>query len=243
MKLKISIGMAIGLMLCLSALYSSSATALTAHVCLKSLGTEQGFTDSTCSVKSAEGSWHTVKFSGRFPVSATLTPTTAGMNATEGEEAGTHVVVHGTLGGVNYQATCTGLSSPNSEAENSGGAIAGEGSVKLSGCSMKKPTQCTIPETIESVALSVTSKEDKLTFAPKTGTAFVTISVSGEKCPLALKGEKTVEGTAVATAASPTALEFTNESGSSLTLGGQPTQFTAVMHFLPSLPPVAIETP
>jgi hypothetical protein len=211
---------------------ASSASALTVHECKAAVGTAQGFTSSTCETASAEGAFHTVALSGKQKVTPTLTPTTAGMNVTEGETTGTHVVLHGSFAGIGYQITCTGLTSPNSELENvAGPAVKGTGSTEFTGCTMAKPATCTVPATIKTVGLTQTTKEDKVIFAPTVGTEFVTFEFGGASCPAAFKGSKTLSGKMVALAASPTSLEFTSTSGNELTFAGQPLQFTAVIHY------------
>jgi hypothetical protein len=216
--------------LCLLA--ASSASATTLHECLEATGTAQGYTNGTCSVKSAGGKFHTVPIGGSKAVVPSLTPTTG-----TGE---THAVLHGVIGGIAYKITCTGVTSSNSEAENEevGGvmSVVGHGKANFSGCSMPEPSgsSCAVPTTLETNEMTSSTKKLTTTYKPAAGLEekFITFTISGCTGGFAvLNGSKTAKGTvaSVTEAALPTGQMFTSTSGSSLTFGGQSAVFEAVV--------------
>lgn len=220
--------------LAVCALGAVNASALTGHECKQGGGgTGIHYTDSTCSVEGKEGTFELVPDAGEHEIENTITPTTAGMNVTEGETEGTHGVLHGTLAGVSYQITCGSASSPGAIGKNSevGGVmtITGTGTARYTECKMAKPTQCTVPATIETAKLTLTTEEDKIILnAPEN--KFVVLEVGGASCPAVLKGKKIIEGVARGSVVSPTSIEYTSTSGSALTFGGQACSFTIVTH-------------
>ena len=229
---------------------ASSASASTLHECVQekqAAPTNQPFTDSTCQTASTEGTWFTkpILANTKIELEPTLTKTLGGGTGGAGEEEGEHAVMHGTVGGVEYRITCKKLSSPNSVAENKevGGkmVVEGTGKSRFEECSMPKPTQCTVPATIETEELTqtivdVSETEHFVKFAPVVAPKFVTFTISnaaGKTCPEALRGAKTAEGSVRARVDSPDKrmLTFDSTSGSELKFGGQPALFTATIHF------------
>ena len=230
---------------------ASSASASTMHECVKEVGTAGGnkFTDESCqTVDNVNGTWQTkpISLNTKIGLEPTLTETAGGGTGGAGEEAGVHAVLHGTVGGVEYRITCNKLTSPNSAAENRevGGQMVIEGTGKLVlGCEsgMKKPTQCTVPATIETAELRLTTVDEAsgemfIKYTPVSGTKVFTMNISnaaGKTCPEALRGEKTAEGSVRARidSSDKRMQTFDSTSGSELKFGGQPALFTATVHF------------
>ena len=228
---------------------AASASASTLHECVEeSVGaTAGGFTDSTCQTESKTGTFHTkpIAPNTKIELEPTLTETAGGGTGGAGEEAGVHLVVHGTIGSVEYRITCKKLTSPNSASENkeSGGKMVNEGTGKnrFEECSMTKPTQCAVPATIETVELKVTTVDQEsgemfFKVAPVSGSQFVTLTISNapeKTCPEALRGSKTVEGNVWGRVdtSDKRMMTFDSTSGSELRFGGQPALFTATVHF------------
>ena len=221
----------------------ANAPALTLHECKIGIGTGKHYTDATCSRENAEGAFATEPVAGEPELEGTLTPTTAGAELTIGETGGTHAVLHTTIAAIEVQITCSGFTTPSAKAKNGEAgevmSVTGSGKWKFTGCSIvgsaKPKENCQVPETLEFNEMSLTTEEDKIVFKPKEGTLFITIPFSskpGKTCPAAILGEKALAGGAIKGAvASPTALEFTNTSGTSITLGGAEAKFTAVIHY------------
>lgn len=245
-RTKATLGALILSVLALCAIGVGNASALTLHECKEFVkpgeGTGTVYKDPKCSEQSPEGKFETIPIPVNTPVELenTLTPTTAGMNVTAGEEAGTHIVLHFVAGGISVIITCTGATGTGQgKNELSGGVmkVSGTGHAQYTGCkivgSAKAAENCQVPETLETVEVSLTTEEDRVVIKPKEGTVFITIpftSKAGKTCPAAILGEKQVTGTAKGTVASPTAIEFTGESGSELKLGGIAAQLTVVTH-------------
>ena len=225
--------------LAVSALGAANASALTMHECVQAEGTATEYTSSTCETE-GKGGYHTTSVTGEIELENTLTPTTAGMNVTAGEEAGTHIALHFVSGGIAVQITCTGATgSGEGQNEQVGEAmkVSGTGHATYTGCkiagSTKAAENCQVPETLEPGEVSLTTEADKVVIKPNEGTTFITIpftSKAGKTCPAAILGEKKVTGVAKGSVASPTSVEFTSESGSELKLGEVPAQLTVVTH-------------
>jgi hypothetical protein len=223
----------------------SSASALTGHECKEGGGgTGTKYKDAKCSEASVEGKFETVPIEAGVSknVEGTVTPTTGGVELTAGENAaGEHLVLHSILGGIEVQITCTGFSTPEANATNNAGTpmtVTGTGKSRYTGCSIVASTKaaenCEVPATLETVTLKQTTEEDKVVYEPNAGAFFIKIpftSKAGHTCPAAILGEKEVTGKAKGTVASPTSIEFTKTSGSTLLLGGQTAFFTGVIHF------------
>ncbi len=219
--------------LCFCVFGAANASALTLHECKKTenKGTSR-FTDSKCETPNAAGEFETVPLVGSQTVVNTLTPTTG---TTE-----THAVLEGTIAGIEYEITCSGLTSTNGKAENvlngTEMGVKATGKAKFTGCKMTKPAGfgCTVPEILETLELSGTTKEMTITYKPTNEKEeFITFAISG--CTggaKVLNGLKTAKGTAAATvlAEKPTSVEFNATSGSKLTFAGQSANFTAVTH-------------
>lgn len=223
-----------------------NASALTMHECTATAeGTGKHYKDASCAEESTEGTFRTVPLPAgkEVELEGTLTPTTAGMNVTSGEVSGTHLLLHFKVGALEVQITCTAFSSPGAKVKNVEEikGVTGTTKVKVSNCLIVAgeltAANCQVAEAMETVELSVTTEEDQVIFKPISGTTVFKMpftSRPGKTCPIA--GEKNVTGTLKGTAASPTALEFTNSSGSELgfidpKLGAVTLQFTAVTHF------------
>lgn len=223
---------------------AASASAMTLHECKEvgAKGTGIHYSDAKCSVESAEGKFETepLPANTNIEVENTLTPTTAGNSVTPKETAGTHIVLHTILGGVEVQITCKGASSPGAVVKDNAGppmSVTGTGKAKYTECEIvggeKAAANCQVPATLETVELSMTTEGMNLVFKPKEGTAFITISFTskaGKTCPAGVAGEKQVQGTARAVVVSPTAIEFTNTPETEITFGGQKAFLTAVTH-------------
>ena len=230
------------LMIC--AFGAMNASALTLHECKEVIkqGTGTIYKDPKCSEQDLEGKFETVPIPVNTPIELenTLTPTTAGMNVTAGEIAGTHIVLHFVAGGISVIITCTGATGTGKGQNELSGEVmkaSGTGHAQYTGCkitgSAKAAETCKVPETLETVELSLTTEGDKVVIKPASGTTFITIpftDIAGKTCPAAIKGEKTVTGVARGSVASPTAIEFTSESGNELSLGGLSAQLTVVTH-------------
>lgn len=236
------------------ALWVANASALTMHECGEAFeGTGKSYTDAACSIESKEGQFKTVPVSGEPELEGVLTPTTAGGDLTTGEGAGTHVVLHTQLSGIDWRITCTGLSTPGANARNNAGSVIGTSRTRFTGCafegsSKKIKESCTVAETLEMVELLLATEGDKVMYKPREGEQLIRISVSsapGKTCPSFFVGEKSLTGTIKGVAASPTALEFTSASGSELSMVGVSVQFTAVIHYTTkgTSTPIALETP
>lgn len=93
------------------------------------------------------------------------------------------------------------------------------------GCAVVKPVSCSVPATIttRSMKSEIVTTTDKQKYVPTEGTTFVTFSVGGgAECSAALKGSKSVTGSATAVDNEATGeQEFTSTSGSELKFAGQ----------------------
>ncbi len=230
--------------LCFCAFGASNASALTLHECKEAASgeTTKTYEDSECKKAKEGGKFRTVPLSvgTSTPVTPTLTETpgsTPERPLTTGETAGVHVVWHWVGGGITFQITCTGLTSADSTVTNKeiGGVktFEGTGTVEFTGCTVKTPTQCTVPTTLKTVLLKLTTKEMSVILKPNSGGTWITIPISGASCPAAFKGEKETTGEAVGTVteAEPQMVSFDSKSGNKLKLGGiEGAQTTATTH-------------
>ncbi len=229
--------------LCFCAFGASNASALTLHECKEATSgeTTKEYEDKECKTAKVGGKFRTVPLPENTAITPTLTETpgsTAELPLTTGETAGTHAVLHVVGGGISFQITCTGLTSGDSTVTNKlvGETMTfeGTGTTEFSGCTVKTPTQCTVPTTLKTALLKQTTSGMSVIFKPNSGTTFITIPVSGASCPAAFKGEKAITGEAVATVSESnvTSLTFNSKSGNNLKFGGiEGAQFTATIHF------------
>src|SRR6185437_2986796 len=214
--------------LCALTFALGSASAATMHECVNTGGgTGTKFTTAECTT-SGSGSFETVPIPKGTPVNVTPTGTS---NFTLGIS----------VGGVKFEISCTGLMGIGTESGGEATAenfqksvtemdVKGMGRSEFTGCAVIVPAACTVPATLTTTDLESTTEgtgtNTKVT--AKSGT-FITIPVGGASCPEALKGNKTIKGTATAIANGTTSREFTSTS-SALTFGGQAVTFLGKFH-------------
>jgi hypothetical protein len=209
------------LALCALGAANASAANLRLHECKETIteGTGVRFTANCAKKDQVNGTWETVKLPpGLVKVRTTGT---------------SKFSLKATVAGVEFKIECESVEGEG-EAENTAEAMSGSSTGEsFTGCAVVKPEGkgCTVPSTIKTKALSVSTKEMNVNYKPQEGETFVVITVSG--CSVgALNGEKPVTGTAsaVVTEEEPTSAEFTATSGSALKFGGQTATFIGKAH-------------
>jgi hypothetical protein len=211
------------LLVALSAFGVSSAAASTTEECKipegEELFTSQHFADSNCKEKTgAEGLFHTTLVGESSILKITKT---------------SPIFIEIEITGVPVEMTCETLSGTSTVSNYEEGAkhgFKGEGNIQLSSCTVNKPVGCTV-KPIESVALNVSSEDLekevlRTLFAPKEGTKFATVTLSG----CAVAGTYSVEGKLRSQAPNINSEEFTATSGSELTVGKKPAMITGTYH-------------
>jgi hypothetical protein len=201
------------LMVALSAIDVGSAAASTTEEC-KIPGEEEftapHFLDSNCEKPGVEGEYHTVPYVEKAGV--ILKRTRTGIP-----------VFESTIAGVATQIQCEvygGEKVAYNYTEGETRGFKGEGTMNFSGCTMTKPvTAGCIVSPIETVPLVETSQDllelMRVTYAPKEGSKFMTITLSG----CAIKGTYSVEGKLRSQTASIHTEEFGPATGSELVIG------------------------
>jgi hypothetical protein len=222
--------------LCAFGAANASAANIQLHECINisnGSGTHATKYEEGCKNAIPGGTWETVKQIKRSKLISTRT---------------SRATLSAVLSGVEVEIQCEGEEGEG-EAENTETGVSGESfGESFSECVLTKPAGkgCTVPATIKTKALTVSTKEMNVNYVPKEGTTFVTIPIEGATCPAALKGNKEVTGSAsaVVSAAEPTSAEFTTTSGSALKFGGQTATFIFKAHSKTKEgTTVALETP
>ncbi len=235
------LGALIACVVCLGAFGAANASAenIRMHECINTGGNGTGTTGikfaANCTKTEPGGTWETVlqKVGFRSRIKTTRT---------------SKAILSAVLSGVEVKIECEGEEGEG-EAENTETGVSGEGfGESFTECALTKPAEkgCTVPATIKTTALSVSTKEMNVNYVPKEGTTFVVIPIEGATCPAALKGEKAVTGSAsaVVSEAEPTSAEFTSTSGSALKFGGQTATFIFKAHSATKEgTTIALETP
>jgi len=219
-RIKVMVGVLCAAGLCIAALGASSASALTLHECGDSSTPGATVISSGCPIVDGKQQVH-IPISGPQTVKPTGTANS---------------VLKITVGGVNFQIVCTGMSGTGTAENVTSGdgkhmGIAGSGiTVTYENCAVTEPVKCAVPTSITTNSLKseTVTATDKQKYTPTSGTVFVTINVTGAECPVAFKGEKNVTGSAVSVNNETTGeQEFTTTSGSELKFGGQNATFTS----------------
>jgi hypothetical protein len=202
----------------LTAIGAGSAAASTTEECHKEevnlLVTSQHFLDENCTKKSgAEGIYHTAPVNEHAEITMKETKVPIVLEA---EPAGAKLEV--SCGSMMAKQTVSNITSE--ELMGFKGTISG--GITLASCTVSKPTGCTI-KPIETVPLTVTSEDlagevQRTLFAPKEGTKFATLTISG----CAIAGSYTVEGKLRSQTIDIHSEEFGSKTGSELTIGKSP---------------------
>lgn len=146
-----------------------------------------------------------------------------------------------TVAGVEFEISCAKQSGSGTSANTeSGGNMFVVGSattVNYEECATVKPAGgvCTVPATITTNLLKSKTEAGttKQKYEPESGTTFVTFTVAGTSCPAALKGSKSVTGTATSEVTNEAGgvQSFTATSGSALKYAGQAASFISSNKF------------
>jgi len=141
------------------------------------------------------------------------------------------------VAGASVKVECTGMSLPASLIE--GERTRKDNPFEMEGCTFTGPASCTIPATFPlknlTSTLEGTAGAFKLKFVPASGTAVMSIAVSGAGCALA--GEFVIEGTmscnypGVETEQQNHTLEFSLTSGTELKHGTEKVTLTGKDEF------------
>lgn len=204
--------------LCAFGAATAFAASIQLHECKEATGgtgeTAVRYSDSNCQTENESGKFSTQLVTGsKVPVTAYGTGAFGLLSV---------------LSGVKVNIDCSTLTGEGT-AENSGEIAKGEGVAVFSGCVVSEPAGkgCTVKEPIMTNIVKGDTKGMKVHFVPAAGETFVTFAIEGATCPAGIKGEKPVKGSATGevTEGAPTAVEFTESSGSSLSFGGQTLKF------------------
>ncbi|HET7120995.1 MAG TPA: hypothetical protein VFI17_07055 [Solirubrobacterales bacterium] len=200
----------------------SSAAASTTEECkIPEVGetfTSQHFLDSNCTESNTEGEYHTVAVKPNALLNRTNTST---------------ITIHAEISSTPTAITCEALSGSKvvSNYEEIGGTgFKGEGKIKMSGCVASEPAGC-IVKPIETVQLSESSEDllgaiMRTLFAPKEGSKLATITLEG----CAIAGSYPLEGKLRSQTVDIHTEEFSNTSGSELTVAKKPATLKASFH-------------
>jgi hypothetical protein len=219
-------------MIALSSFGVSAAAASTTEECRKEavgeIFTSQHFSDENCTKKSgAEGLFHTTKLKPE----AELTM----------KETKLPIVLETTLLGVSTVINCGSTMAKQTvsnyeEMGETGPAFGFKGEIngglQLSSCSVSKPSGCTV-NPIESVPLNVSSEDlpgeiQRTLFAPKEGTKFATLTISG----CAISGSYVVEGKLRSQTVDIHTEEASASSGSELSIAKVPVTTFVTYHWV-----------
>lgn len=206
---------------------AASASAGTLELCLHESGTETQYTSSTCQTVGS-GGFHWVKY------------VKAGAEKLNDVSEGASTLA-ATVAGVEFEIRCAKQSGSGTAVnEEVAGAMIIRGTdttVNYEECETTKPAGnvCTVPTTIttnelKSATVSATTQQK---YEPSSGSTFVTFTIGGTSCPAALKGSKSVTGSATAEVTNEESgvQEFTATSGSALKYAGQVATFISKNKF------------